>query len=207
MIIVDFHNSFRYSFPIFQKGNWGSENFRCVTNSWKHKKMYIASNHYVCDLVRQLSVKSTLKYLWRTTLLWRIRDMKNQVRILILESKKSKEHSPRSRGQARMASRRCLCELVFWCSFFMQQSTGPNCTPALLINKYCKSSFSIWLSSQLPSAFWEVKGPSEPVTFLLRAKCTLYSSTCLSTAHDMCQLSLCETQITPMIQLESTSKN
>lgn len=35
---------------------------------------------------------------------------------------------------------------------------------------------SLWLSSQLPSAFWEGEGPSEPVIVLLKAKYELFTA-------------------------------
>lgn len=50
----------------------------------------------------------------------------------------------------------------------------PSSISALPPYKYCKSLLSVWPRSQLPSAFWEVEGPNEPVTVLLRAKYMLF---------------------------------
>lgn len=63
--------------------------------------------------------------------------------------------------------------ILVWLSHLAVR-VGPSSTSALPTYKFCKSLFSVWLSSQLPSAVWKVEGPNEPVTILLRAKCTLF---------------------------------
>lgn len=61
-------------------------------------------------------------------------------------------------------------KMLMWftlCGSHLTVRVGPS-TSALPTYEYCKSLSSVWLSFQLPSAFWKVEGPNETVTILLR---------------------------------------
>lgn len=167
----------RFSFPILQKGNWGSENFKCIVlathkqtkNIYYFKSLYPWLGQTLCEICLQITLKV---FVWRI-IVSRIWYRKNQVRILISEGKIKQRELTWSQGSSQDGHKKILMRSILVLFSHVAVRVGPKSTPAFPTYKYCKPLFSTWLSSQLPSAFWEMKGPNEPVTILLRVKCTL----------------------------------
>lgn len=105
----------------------------------------------------EISLKILLKY---STIVWRIWDMKNKVRILISEGKKKQRTLLVTCGtKTGWNEHKWVLLLILPVWLCPLAKVGASGTSAFPTYKYCKSLFSIWLSSQLYSAFQEVEGP------------------------------------------------
>lgn len=155
-----------------------------VLATHERKKMCITPNHYTGDLSSQWAWNRSWNTSKKQHYCSQTIGIKNQVRILISEGRKT-ETSPGHSDQPRMGREMSMWIILVWLSR-LSVRLGPSSTSALPTYKYCKSLLSVWPHSQLPSAFWEVEGPNEPVTVLLRAKCMLFMALCARPLLVMC---------------------